>query len=382
MDLPFLIRYLDAFHTIEGWFSFDAAIMFMAYNQLVAADGIAGNVLEIGVHRGLSSIALATLRGKPGAFYAVDLFENLQAQNVSASGSGNKALFVANMARFYAAADFVRIIERSSMDLTPADLGLAQFSFCHIDGGHSARETYHDIDLCSQITMPGGLIALDDYFNPLYPGVCEGAIEFMLSHKDALQPVAAGFNKVLFQRMPAPCDLNAAFSGLFPEVPHATTQLWGRPAFLFGAEALRSSFDLLESTPSHLVTRPESPNRVTFEPAPAQLKGRCGQTRPISVGVTNQSLKPLPYGERVFGLSYHLLSLDKTLLVHDNERAYFDRPVEPNRHIEVSIPVRLPEKPGSYWIELDLVWENVMWFRDTGNPTRLLELTVAPRWLR
>ncbi|MGP0072896.1 MAG: hypothetical protein ACLPWF_13305 [Bryobacteraceae bacterium] len=67
----FLQKYLQAFQRIEGWFSYDAALMFMAYNQLLASRGIAANVLEIGAHHGLSSIAVATLRAPGANFYVV-----------------------------------------------------------------------------------------------------------------------------------------------------------------------------------------------------------------------------------------------------------------------------------------------------------------------
>ena len=46
MTDDFLERYLAAFGRIEGWFSPDACLMFMAYNQLVADEGLSGDVLE------------------------------------------------------------------------------------------------------------------------------------------------------------------------------------------------------------------------------------------------------------------------------------------------------------------------------------------------
>ena len=112
----------------------------------------------------------------------------------------------------------MRCIAAPSNTLDSADLGDG-FSFCHIDGGHTARETYEDLDLCSRILLPGGLLALDDYFNPAFPGVCEGAIKFWLAHEGALTPVAVGFNKVLFQKTPAPLDLNAEFDAAIPVHP-------------------------------------------------------------------------------------------------------------------------------------------------------------------
>src|SRR5712692_374155 len=139
MQRSFLQSYLEAFHRIEGWFSYDAALMFMAYNQLISAAGISGDVLEIGVHHGLSAIAIATLRGAGHRLYAVDLFEKLQAENVSGSGEGNRTIFEQNMKSFLGTLDFIVPITGASGRLNAADFPQS-FSFAHVDGGHSPQE--------------------------------------------------------------------------------------------------------------------------------------------------------------------------------------------------------------------------------------------------
>src|SRR5437868_2508196 len=99
---PFnLLAYLGAFGRIEGWFSFDAAVLFAAYQQITSADCPPGDTLEIGVHHGLSAIAIAALRGMNHSFVAVDLFEDLQAQNESRSGHGNREVFERSLRMFY-----------------------------------------------------------------------------------------------------------------------------------------------------------------------------------------------------------------------------------------------------------------------------------------
>jgi hypothetical protein len=138
MSTRFLESYFGAFDRIEGWFSPDAALMFMAYHEAIAAHGVAGDVLEIGVHHGLSTLALAALRRDGARLVAIDLFDELQARNVSRSGSGSRAHFLRNMRGFFGDLAFVRCIAAASSTLDPADLG-SGFSFCHIDGGHTAK---------------------------------------------------------------------------------------------------------------------------------------------------------------------------------------------------------------------------------------------------
>ena len=101
--------------------------------------------------------------------------------------------------------------------------------------------------------MPGGLLALDDYFNHQHPGVCEGALAFRHEHPGVLRPIAIGYNKVLFQKLPAAPDLNEKFSRAFPAVERVpASDMWDAPVYLFGPP-LRAYFDLYASRPERLV---------------------------------------------------------------------------------------------------------------------------------
>ena len=373
MKQSFLLAYLDAFHHIEGWFDYDAALMFMAYNQVLAHHGLAGDVLEIGVHHGLSTIAIASLRGVDARLYAVDLFEDLQKLNVSRSGAGNRKTFEKNMRSFFDDIAFVRTITRASHDLTPKDLG--QLSFCHIDGGHSRQETFDDLKLCHQAMIPGGIVALDDYFNVEFPGVCEGAIEFMLKNPGALQPLAVGFHKVLFQKQPVTFDTNADFLRTFPYVEHRTVQLWDRPTLLF-TSPLRQYFDLQASRPDQFHQFGSVP-RAAIRPEKTVLEARAGERMTLPVCITNNSSEAFPHGDRVFGLSYHLLSETGECMRYDNQRTYLKTALAPGESVQCELAVDVPSDNGKYRLELDLVWEGFMWFQGIGNPTVLVDLVVT-----
>ena len=368
MTPSFLQRYLQAFHRIEGWFEFDAALLFMKYNQIAFKPGELGNVLEIGVHHGLSSIAMAALRGPGKQLTAIDLFEKQQKKNVSGSGSGDRGHFEKNMREFYPDPAFVRVIARPSGELAPSDLG-SGFTFIHIDGGHSPEEVYNDLKLCHDVSEDGGLIALDDYFNPEHPGVCEGAVEFALRHPGCLRPMIAGYNKVLFQKpRNTSTDLNESFLKAFPDLEYKTVRMWKSPVILLGA-ALREHIDLYASTPEHFVRFGSSGTRARFKPAVKSITARPGQHIDIEVRVENASSEVFPAGEGLFGLSYHLVD-------YDNPRAWLTTPLAPREHAVVRMPVTAPIEPGDYQLEIDLVWEGVMWFKDVGNPTATIPLAV------
>ena len=373
MDDQFLSRYMNAFDSIPGWFSPDACLIFMAYHQLLADEGLAGDVLEIGVHHGLSAIAIAALRGEGRRFVAIDLFDDLQAQNVSKSGLGNRDRFYANMRLFHDDLSFMTTIASHSSTLKAADLG-SSFSFCHVDGGHSEPEVYADLALVADISAPGGIVALDDYFNPAFPGVGEAAVRFNLDRPGTLRPIAIGFNKALFQREPVPFDIEERFSRTFPQVFSSSTRLWGRPVRLFDA-AFGAFFDAARSTPRRLVAA-DGAVGARLVPVELRVSGFAGSTVPVSVNVTNLSRMPLARGSSPFGLSYHLFSADRRLLRFDHSREWFNVPLLPGASRTIDVPVEVPDVPGHYDIEFDIVWEGVTWLKDRGNPTAHVQLAA------
>jgi predicted O-methyltransferase YrrM len=370
----FLQQYVASSNSIPGYFLFDAALMFLAYNQLVAAQGVTGDVLEIGVHHGLSAIIVASMAGRGRKFIAVDLFEELQDHNVSGSGSGNEKGFLSNMQKFFNDLSFLQTIKANSASLSAEVLG-SEFAFCHIDGGHTPDETYKDLDLCCRVLMPGGLLALDDYFNPAFPGVCEGANQFRLEQRDKLTPVAIGFNKVLFQRTGSSSDLDSSFKSRFPMIPTDRSVLWGTPVNHFTTK-LRPFFDLTRSSPHSLVATQDGIVTATFEMDPSSLRSEPDKTISLEVKITNQSESEFPYGDGEFGLSYHLLSKSRKMIMFDNVRSYLQLPLQPGRSVSVSLPIQVPSARGEYQVELDLVWEGMLWFKENGNPTAKIDLVV------
>ena len=370
----FLQHYVASSNSIAGYFTVDAALMFLAYNQLLAAQGISGDVLEIGVHHGRSAIIVGSMTGSERKFVAVDLFEDLQHHNVSHSGSGNETEFLRNMGRFFNDLSFVKTIKGNSTALSSEALG-SEFSFCHIDGGHTPEETFRDLDLCCRLLKPGALLALDDYFNPAFPGVSEGANEFRLAHGNKLKPIAIGFNKVLFQRSLAKTDLNADFKSLFEYIPTERSVLWNTPVIHFTTR-LQPFFDLARSSPQSLVRKQEGLVTAVFEPAVSTLQSEPGKTIELDVRITNKSDEAFPSGENVFGLSYHVLSNNGNIVLFDNPRTYLRTALQPECSLTTKLPIKVPHLHGEYVVELDLVWEGMLWFKENGNPTAKIDLLV------
>lgn len=366
----FLRTYRRAISTIPGWFSFEAALMFIAYNQVLRSHGITGDVMEIGVHRGRSAVAIAALRGPAGRFVAVDTFPG-------ADELDPMAAFEHTMRAFYPDMSFCTILQTDSAQLDPTKLG-ATFSFCHIDGGHSSEQTYLDLRFCTAISLLGGIVAIDDYFNEAFPGVSEGTARFLLDHPHSLQPVALGHNKVLLQKQPTPAELNDGFSQTFPHVPHGITEFWGARTYSFGAPPLSLFFDPKASTPHRLRAAPNVFFRATLGTQASRLTAAPGQRVLLSVAVKNGSSFTFPHGRGSVGISYHLFDGSSNhSLQFENPRRYLVAPLEPGANTTLVLPVLAPRRRGEYRLVIDLVWEGFTWFNDVGNDTLDVGLVVA-----
>ncbi len=346
--------------------------MFFMYGGLLAEAGVRGATCEIGVHHGLSAIAVAALRGPGAAMTAIDTFGGQHDPEASGGMSGDERVFRASMSRFYADTSFLRVIAADSRAVSASRVeGCA---FFHIDGGHSADETYHDLSLATEATGDGGLVALDDYFNPSFPGVSEGTVRFLIDHDGALLPLAIGHNKVLFQRAPSTGDLNARVAVRYARLPHTRAVFDRAEVLVFGSE-IAPHVDVDRSTPSHLVTR-EVTLRAEIRPRMRRLEARPGEVVELPVRMWNRSDISFAWSDSPFGLSYQLYRDDDGVERYENARQWFNPPLEPGADREMTIHVTAPERPGEYVVAVDVVWEGICWLRDRGSPVAKVPLTV------
>lgn len=187
---------------VDGWLSRLDANLIATVGAWQNAEGVAGSVGEIGVHHGRLFILLALLR-KPGErAFAIDLFD-AQEFNVDQSGQGDETAFRNNLLRFGVDPASVEVVKGNSLDLAWSGLcgrlGPSARLFS-IDGGHTAEITRHDLGIADDGLGEGGVIVLDDYFNPEFPAVSEGMCRFMADRPGALAPFAIGDNKLLLAR--------------------------------------------------------------------------------------------------------------------------------------------------------------------------------------
>ena len=178
--------YFDTTQRVDGWFFPVDAHLFAIVDAMQKRMTIRGNLFEVGAHHGKTAIFLAKLASPNEILGVYDVFDQ-QELNVDGSGKGSRAIFDANI-RKHAGAPNLRVFSKLSSD-----------RFFHIDGGHRPQDVYADLTTADRALLEEGLVAIDEVFNPNWPGVSEGFIVFA-ERAGVFAPIAIGGNKVLFAR--------------------------------------------------------------------------------------------------------------------------------------------------------------------------------------
>jgi hypothetical protein len=200
MDATRIASYVlgDKLHRgVPGWLNEGAISAVIAFAKWQDENCVVGDVAEIGVHHGKFFILLANLRHQHERAFAIDVFDD-QHLNPDNSGRGDLSRFKENV-NFLADDIGVAIIQRDSKTLTRADFyrgrrgSIRLFS---IDGSHTAAHTASDLTIAAQLLAADGLIILDDFYNPDWPGVQEGFYHFLTNSDLGIVPFAYGNHKL------------------------------------------------------------------------------------------------------------------------------------------------------------------------------------------
>lgn len=193
----------EALDGIEGWLS-DAARIF---TQLIIAyqrenEWVSG-ALELGVFKG-KYLSLLAQQIPDAPVVGVDAF--LEGHGVLLSEEHRKnaeRLILHNVRSVAGAGENVSLVAGYTSEIEADDLRRlcpSGYSFISVDAGHAAEEVEHDCHLADSLLTDHGVVALDDVYNAVCPGVAEGFIRYMTKGKRDLAPFATCGNKVFVCR--------------------------------------------------------------------------------------------------------------------------------------------------------------------------------------
>jgi hypothetical protein len=169
---------------VEGWLDVSAAIFTAELLNFQHVSNISGGILEFGVHKGCF---LSLLRGGcdlTEKVVGVDaFFERLGVPLSLEWREHAKNVIKDNVSSIWGDADNVELVAGLTESISAQELlkfSPGGFRFISIDAGHDAENVFGDLCLAEKVLSEDGVMALDDIFNPLTPGVPEGFFRWSL----------------------------------------------------------------------------------------------------------------------------------------------------------------------------------------------------------
>ena len=172
----------NGFPNVEGWVHAGLLPYIKHINRTQLAGGISGHIAEIGVFHGKFLIALANLAYPESKVTALDVFDD-QSKNIDGAGVGDLEKLQQNISAYGPANLDYAYVKADSSALTPLEkIELARdrgpFRLFSVDGCHTTEHTLGDLQTAQDCLSPGGVIILDDYMQPHWPGVTQAASLF------------------------------------------------------------------------------------------------------------------------------------------------------------------------------------------------------------
>lgn len=126
---------------------------------------------------------------------------------------------------------------------------------------------------------------------------------------------------------------------------------------------------------------PESALKAAISVAKPPAKLKAGESAKISVTVKNNGdtawpMTGLSDGKYRVALGDHWLAANNKMVTLDDTRALLPNNLEPGKDVQVPITVTAPKTPGDYVLELDMVQEQINWFKDKGSTSFRTQIKV------
>lgn len=179
------------FPEVEGWCIDHAAYLTLCLLSCQARTGLSSSFLEIGVYKGkyLSVLFHEALRTSQ-LVVGIDTFQCSEQNEV-----------LQTFTRLLGSTDGLRLVKANSRDYTPksllALLGGQRPSFVSVDGDHTAEAVLSDLNLVGRVLNKGGIVAIDDFLNPLAIGASEGVYRYFFANRGlSLRPFVYAGNKL------------------------------------------------------------------------------------------------------------------------------------------------------------------------------------------
>ena len=175
---------------IEGWLDENTAMFTAELLNIQCANSITGSILEFGVHRGRYLALIYGSCDENEEAVGVDaFFQKLDVPLEPVWRDHAMGVITANVASVWTDPGKLRLLAGRTVEIPLEQLrerSSAGYRFISVDAGHDADSVSYDMALASRLLSKGGIIAVDDLFNPLVPGVAEGFFRWAMGGGGAI----------------------------------------------------------------------------------------------------------------------------------------------------------------------------------------------------
>lgn len=193
---------------INGWLNKPAAYATFDILNWQSKSNIKGGILEIGVFCGKYFSILAESAIKDcSPILGIDTFQYAPQERV-----------IEELTKIFGKSveKTVRLMKNTSAAVSPSDIKelIGECRFVSIDGSHDFEDVFLDLTLSEKIISATGLVAVDDFLNPLTLGVNQ-AVNHFFAQPRFLSPVAYTANKLFLAHRASAEDYRISFEGIF-----------------------------------------------------------------------------------------------------------------------------------------------------------------------
>lgn len=181
---PLLTKVFARIKDIPGAFNVDDTAHFHLVLAMQTHFGFHGDLLEIGSSHGRSTAAMVHgLEEEQGEqIHVCDAFERDTEDRYASKPSVCE--LINNLRKVKPGLREMSVVIHDCLSNELVLPGNQRFRFIHIDGGHSRDQTLFDLNLCKKHLQPKGIMVVDDYCHPDWPGVKEAVDAFLEENPD------------------------------------------------------------------------------------------------------------------------------------------------------------------------------------------------------
>jgi hypothetical protein len=187
--------------SIEGWLSAEAQVFTQYVFAFQRENGWTSGVLEMGVFKGkYLSLLAQQVAGSGVPVVGVDAFLQKHGVKLEEADKQDAHGRIVEAVQTVAGPDArPQLIAGYTTEVGVDELRAIcpdGYSFISVDAGHDSEDVEHDSGMADALLSANGVVAFDDIYNAVCPGVAEGFVRYMINGKADLAPFATCGNKV------------------------------------------------------------------------------------------------------------------------------------------------------------------------------------------